>query len=168
LEKQKAARFTGRPFFGFRDSRMRPAPMATPQKPGGVASCFYSTFWELFSRAGFDVKHVRIHRLNTLGNLLKPLEHIDWERSGVRIHTAFDSDRVALNGGAQRYPDTLMFKILVLQGDRALVTPASLRPVLANSFQNEVLRCAHNSPFQDRVPETGLFQQSAGVGAYPA
>lgn len=60
-------------------------------------------------------EHVRIQRLNQLGNPLKPLEHIDWARFGLRIHTAFERDKAALLGGAPRYPDTLMFKILVLQ-----------------------------------------------------
>ena len=60
-------------------------------------------------------EELRYHRLNTLGNPLKPLENIDWGRFGARIYAAFDRDAVKQTGGAPRYDDTLMFKILVVQ-----------------------------------------------------
>lgn len=60
-------------------------------------------------------EEVRAHRLAQLGNPLKALERIDWARFGALIHKAFDRERVAANGGAPRYADELMFKILVLQ-----------------------------------------------------
>lgn len=60
-------------------------------------------------------EEVRCQRLNALGNPLKQLEGIDWARFGSRIHAMFKRELVAQSGGAPRYEDTLMFKILVLQ-----------------------------------------------------
>lgn len=61
-------------------------------------------------------EQVSTSRLGKLGNPLKPLGQIEWSRFGSIIHKAFDRDRVSSKGGAERYLDELMFKILVLQG----------------------------------------------------
>lgn len=112
---------------------------------------------------------VRLTRLEKLGDPLRKLDGIDWVAFGLKIHRAFERDRVAAKGGRPRYDDTLMFKILVLQrhnnlGDDAmeyLVTDrSSYRRFLGLASDDAVPDAKTIHRYRDELAQkTGLMEE---------
>lgn len=103
-------------------------------------------------------EQVRIGRLDRLGNPLKPLEQIGWSRFGSIIHKAFDRDRIAAKGGAERYADELMFKILVLQRYHAVSDEQMEYLITDRTSYRRFLGLAPD----DKVPDSRTIQRYRG------